>query len=222
MDDLERRTTDMVLSVGSFGTENPDLYRNNALATEKFALVQTFITQLTNKGELRSSAGAMKFSQTARRKMTRGELKKTLEDFAETARDIKKNNADFDNVFIIPRKNLNDPTLLETGRAFLRDATPDAIKALFLGYGEDADFLEALTAQTEAFADAIDDQDAANRARIGANADIDEMLVEVLKAINTLKVIMPKILKDNPGKLAQWLNACQIQKAQSTKPTPTP
>lgn len=222
MDDLERRTTDMVLSVGRFGTENADLYKNNALAVAKFALVQTFITQITEKGELRSSAGAMKFSQTARRKMARGELKETLMNLAETARDIKKNNADFNNVFVIPRLNLNDATLLETGRAFHRDATPDAVKNLFLGYGEDANFLEELNTQTEAFADAISDQDAANRARIGANADIDEMLGEVLKAIGTLKVIMPKLLKDNPGKLADWLNACKIQKAPQNPVNPTP
>lgn len=225
MDDLERRTTDMVLSVGRFGTENADLYKNNALAVEKFAQVQTFIGQLTEKGEIRSSAGAMKFSQTARRKMTRGELKATLANLAETARDIRKNNSNFDNVFVIPRQNLNDAALLETGRAFHRDATPDAVKNLFLGYGEDENFLEELEAQTEAFADAIGDQDAAKRERIGANASIDEMLVEVLKAIGTLKVIMPKILKNDAGKLADWLNACKIQKAPQSSATnqpPTP
>jgi hypothetical protein len=33
---------------------------------------------------------------------------------------------------------------------------------------------------------------------------------------------MPKLFKDNPGKLADWLNACKIQKAPSSSAQPKP
>lgn len=221
MDDLERRTTDMVLNVGRFATENESLYRDNPMAVEKFALIQTFIAQLLDKGEVRTSSEAMKFSQTARRKMSRRQLKKTLYELADTAVDIKKNNPDFDNVFVVEGKNLNDAKLLETGRAFFGDLTP-AVRALFVAYGHEADFHEELEDEIEDFADSISAQGEAFRNRVGANADIDVLLSDVLKAINTLEVIMPKLLKGNPGKLAEWLSAVKIEKApKRTKPTPT-
>lgn len=220
MDDLERRTTDMVLNVGRYGTENESLYRDNPLAVEKFALIQTFIAQLLDKGEVRTSSEAMKFSQTARRKMSRRQLKKTLYGLADTAVDIKKNNPDFDNVFVVQGKNLNDALLLETGRSFHGDLTP-AVRALFIAYGHDADFHEELEDEINDFESSISDQGEAFRNRVGANADIDVLLVDVLKAINTLEVIMPKLLKNNPGKLAEWLSAVKIEKAP-THNTPTP
>ena len=221
MDDLERRTTDMVLNVGRYGTENESLYRDNPLAVEKFALIQTFIAQLLDKGEVRTSSEAMKFSQTARRKMSRYKLKKTLVEIVETGVDIKKNNPDFDNVFVIPPHNRNDALLLETGRSFHGDLT-SAVRELFVAYGHDTDFYEELEDEIDDFADSISAQGEAFRNRVGANADIDVLLVDVLKAVNTLEVVMPKLLKNNSGKLAEWLSAVKIEKApKRTKPTPT-
>lgn len=221
MDDLERRTTDMVLNVGTFGTVNEESFKDNLLAVAKFALVQTFITQLINKGEFRTSSDAMKFSQSARRKMSRRQLKNTLYELADSAVDIKNNNPDFDNVFVVDGKNLNDANLLETGRSFFGDLTP-AVRALFVDYGHDEDFHEELEDEINDFADSINDQGEAFRNRVGANAAIDVLLSDVLKAINTLEVIMPKLLKNDPGKLAEWLSAVKIEKAPKRgNPPPT-
>lgn len=217
MDDLERNVTDMILRVDNFGTENAVRIRVNPLAVGKFDLVQTFITQILNTGEERSSASQMKFSQTAKRQIARDEVKKEVLEIAKTGRDIQRNNPDFNNVFHIQENNRNDATLLETARQFHTDASVAEVKELFLAYAMPDDFLEDLAAAIAAFEAAVSKQDTANRDRIDANASIDDLTVQVLAAVRTLKIIVPKLFRDEPGKLADWGSASHVEKAPTKK-----
>ena len=115
-----------------------------------------------------------------------------------------------------------DGVILDTARAFAEDLPP--VKELFTDLGEEDDFIEDLVEETEAFAQAINSQDTANRRRIGSAAEIDDVLGEILPAVQRLKVMMPKLLKDNPDKLAQWLAASHLERPPKRKkdnqPTP--
>lgn len=222
MSDLVRRQSEMAVKVKNFGTENVALYQSSAKAVAAFAVVSNGVDQLEGLGALKASAAETKFTFSDRRKSFRGQLYTTLTDIARTARQIARENPDFINKFKAPQDNRNDSVLLDSARGFADDLPP--VKQLFLDYAEDEDFIEELIEETDDFAASISGQDTSNRQRIGANASIDDVLDEILAAVQTLKVIMPKLLKDNPDKLAQWLSACHIERPPKKKKTnePTP
>ncbi len=220
MDDMERLILEMVLRVNNFGVENSAMIAANTIAAAKFAVIETFADQLIAMGELRTTAAQTKCSKTVQRKMYRGEVKTDLSLMAKTATAIKKVNPDFDNVFKVPHDNLNDATLLETARAFHTAASLPAVKKLFTGFALENDFLEDLAADTAGFEAAISEQDTANRARVGANADIDGMLPEVLQAVSVLKVVVPNMFRNDRAKLAEWTSASHVEKASAKPKTP--
>lgn len=220
MNDLERRITEMLWRVNNFGTVNNDVVRNNAKALAAFTAVQTAVDRLEAKGILRSSAGDAKLSNSAQRRFRRLEYNETLKSIAKTAREIAAENDDFVNKFILPRTNKSDLDRIETGRAFAVDLVP--VKSLFTDLGKDEDFIEELIAETEAFAATINDQDVSNRDRIGANADIDDILSDALKAVRLLKIIIPNLFKGNPGKLADWTSAVHVERPPQRKKNDKP
>lgn len=220
MDDLERRQTEMLFRVNNFGIENNSAINAFAKALEAFTTIQTAVGQLEELGVPRSSAAETKLSQTARRAMMRNELYSDMSLIAITARVVARNNPGFVSKFRLPQGNRNDMTWLETARAFAADLVP--VKQLFLDYGLPADFVEDLTADTNDFEDAISEQDEANRDSIGANAEIDDILGDALKAKRTLDVIIPNIFRGNPGKLAEWTSASHVEKSPKTATQPTP
>ncbi|HVE59980.1 MAG TPA: hypothetical protein VNB22_24415 [Pyrinomonadaceae bacterium] len=110
---------------------------------------------------------------------------------------------------------------LGTGRAFAAELP--AVKALFFDYGYANDFIAKLIAETDEFEAAINAQDASKRQRVDSNASIDSLIGDALKALRTLKIIIPNIFSGNPGKLADWASPLHIEKkarkrAAETKP----
>jgi len=217
MDDLEKRQTDMILRVNNFGAENAAALAVNALAVEAFGKISNFVALLEDKGETRSSATETKFSKSTHRRLNRSELYADLSAISRIAADIEKNNPDFDNVFNLPRNNRNDATLLEISRAIHTNASPPAIKNLLTDYGLPPDFLDDLQDRTDAFEAAISQQDSANRERIGANSAIDDIIDETLRAVGTLKVVVPNIFRNDAGKLADWTAASHVEKPPKKK-----
>jgi hypothetical protein len=87
------------------------------------------------------------------------------------------------------------------------------IKNLFIAYDLSLNFVDDLQDDTDAFEAAISQQDSANRERIGANSAIDDILDETLRAVGTLKVVVPNIFRNDAGKLADWAAASHVEKA---------
>jgi hypothetical protein len=221
-DDLERRTTEMLLRVNSFGIENAAVIARFAKAVEAFARIQTAVTLLESLGVFRSSSAETKFSQSARRKMWRNELHNDMSPIARTAVQITRENPDFVNKFHLPRADKSDMNWLETARAWTQDLPP--VEQLFLDLAHLPDFIADLISDTDAFEQAIRGQDTSNRDRIEANADIDDVVAGALKDVRTLKIMMPNIFHGQPGKLAEWASASHIEKAPKGAPrnSPTP
>lgn len=210
MDDLERRQTEALVRVNNFGIQNAAAISAFPKAVAAFAVIQAAITQLEQIGALRTSSHQTKLSSSARRKLMRNELYAEISRIVKIAADIERDEPDFVNKFRLPRANKSDLVWLETARAFAADLT--AVKHLFVEYGFLADFIDDLTADADAFEQAINQQDTANRGRVGANADIDEILGDALKAKRTLDVIVPNIFRDDAGKLADWTAASHVEK----------
>lgn len=220
MDDLERVITECLQRIHNFGLENSVVIAANALAAAAFAAIGDYVAELDEKGALRTSAGVTKLTQTGFRRMKRTELKGYLIRISNIARDNQKNNPDFINKFRINHKNLNDILLLETARAFHADSLE--VKNDFVAYGLPADFREHLQTLIDEFEEAIGEQDSANRARVGANATIDDIVENALTGRRTLTIIVPNLFADNPGKLADWATASHIEKLPKAKPANPP
>ena len=223
MNDLVRRILEMVLRVGNFGRENAAAIAVNAVAVQKLDMVDAFLDNLTGKGTLKMSAIEMKINESAQRKMTRDELKKDVYEIADAGRTAKKLHPDFDSVFHVPSKNLNDMVLLETARSFHQSASDAAVKNILIKEcALPTDFLEDLETDRAAFESAISGQDTATRDRIDAVASIDDTLPQILEAVSILKSIVPRIFRNDAGKLADWASASHVEKAAKKPKTPKP
>ncbi len=219
-DDLERRTTEMLLKVNRFGTENSAAIAAFSKAVAAFGRIQSAVTLLESRGMFRSSAAETKFSQSARRKMWRNEMHNDMSPIARTAVQITREHPDFVNKYHLPRTDKSDMNWLETARAWANNLPDD--KELFLDFAHPEDFIEDLIADADAFEQSIGGQDTSNRDRVEANADIDDILADALKDVRTLKIMIPNIFQGNPGKLADWATASHIEKATKAPPKKPP
>jgi hypothetical protein len=222
MDDLERVTNECLQRINTFGLENAAVIITNAKAKAAFAAIGEYVAELDKTGALRTSAGITKLSQTGFRRMKRTQLKGFALKISQAARDNEKNNPAFVNKFHINHKNLNDSVLLETARSFYADS--ETVEQDFKDYGFPDNFRLILKTLIEEFEQAINEQDSAHRARVGANAAIDDIIDRALSGRRTLLVIVPNLFADNPGKLAEWAAASHIEKLSKGKPKnpPTP
>lgn len=220
MDDLERVITASLRRIHNFGQANAPVVTANVKAAAAFAAIGQYIEQLDETGALRTSAGETKLTQTGFRRMKRTELNGFLIRMSNIARDIERNTPEFVNNFRVQRHNRNDSTLLESARAFYRDSETGAQD--FIDYGLPPRFRETLLTLIDEFEAAINQQDSANRTRIGANATIDDIVDNALTGRRTLTIIVPNLFSDNPGKLAEWAAASHIEKLPRGTPRTPP
>lgn len=221
MDDLERTLTETLQRVNLFGIENAAAVANISKAVSNFALIQTAVSELEARGILRSSAIGSVFDASARRALKRHTFSSLLTKIAGTARDIARNDETFVNSFRTPQRNRSDLNWLETGRAFAVDLP--AVQSKFTDYGYKETFIDELITETDEFETVINAQDSSKRQRIDSNASIDSIIGDALKALRTLKVIVPNIFSGNPGKLADWASASHVEKkVRKTEITPKP
>jgi hypothetical protein len=210
MDDLERALTETLQRTNLFGIENAAAISRFPKAVECFAIIQSAIDELEARGILRSSATGAKFTASERRAIRRHTYTTKLTRIAMTARDIERNDPTFVNKFRTPQRNKSDLNWLETGRAFAADLP--AVLDKFTDYGYDHNFIALLIAEGNEFEDAINSQDSSQRQRIDSNASIDSIIADGLKALRTLKIIIPNIFSGNPGKLADWASASHVER----------
>jgi hypothetical protein len=221
MDDQERAVTETLQRVNLFGIENAAAVAGVPKAVNCFAAIQAAIDELESRGILRGSASGAKFSATEIRAIKRHTFSQLITKISGTARDIARNDETFVNKFKRPSAERNDLIWLETGRAFAADLPAVADK--FAEYGYKATIGTDLTTAADDFEAAINAQNAYLRQRIDSNASIDSIISDALKALRTLKVIVPNIFSGNPGKLADWASASHIEKkTRKPEPQPTP
>lgn len=215
MDALERVITECLQRMFSFYLDNKVIIDKNAKAKAAFTAIGEYVAQLDETGALRTSAGTTKLTQTGFRRMKRTQLYGFLLWMSNNARDIAKNNPNFVNKFRIARLNRNDAAMLEAARAFYADSA--AVEQEFSDYGLPEDFRTTLKTLTDEFEEAIKAQDAAKRARVGANASIDDIIDNALTGRRTLLVIVSNLFRGQPGKLAEWTAASHIEKLPEKK-----
>jgi hypothetical protein len=110
--------------------------------------------------------------------------------------------------------------MLEKVRGFAHDLAP--VRSDFTDLGMPADVIEDLEADIAAFEAAYNAQGDARRGGVGANADIDRILDELLEVKQNLNVVARNIYRCNPQKLAEWKTAYHGGRARKSRETETP
>lgn len=220
MNDLHRRYTDTLEHIHNFGSENAAKIAANAIAAANFALIAAFIVAIQATGAQGAAALNTKFNKTAMRKTAREHLYDLLLEISEAAATLALSDENFANKFRMPRTKRNDQTYLETARAFIIEATP--LKQAFLDYAMDKDFLLNLQTAIDNLEQITNEQDEASRDSIDANAELSDKFNKALVARRVLLTIVPKLFRDEPGKLADWASASHVEKAAKKPETPTP
>jgi hypothetical protein len=148
---------------------------------------------------------------TADRGTLRKQLKADLRNIRTAAKSIVKagGNSGIMGGFELPLQK-TDRLLATKVRAFAEAAEP--LRAQFVELEFDADFIETLLADVQAFENARDDQNTGLQAQAGADASIDEQITRGLAIVAQLDVIMQNKYKARPPMLAVWRSASRIER----------
>lgn len=221
MNDAAAANVDSLLRVSIFAEANAADFPAGSKIAGYFAAVKSALERLEQSGAIVAGAVSAKRSGTSRKSAARQTLIENLRHIAKIARVIEDEEAAFENKFILPRANLNTSVLLEAARSFAAHAP--AVKAKFVEYSMDADFIDELTDDLQDFESAFGAQNAAGIESVGGNADADAILAAALAAKSKADPIVRYIYRASPQKLAEWNTAKHVarpaRKVNSEKQT---
>jgi hypothetical protein len=221
MNNQEVRRLETFRRVRSFGVTHGGSFAAGTLARELFDTIAGIVDDLEGHAATQSSGRANARQGTAGKAAARAALLEDLSIFRRTARSMSVVMPGLDEKFRIPR-NPTDQELLDTARAFLRDATP--LKAEFLRREVPESLFEELGENITAFEAALSGQYAGKEESVTAGASIDTALERAADALRQLDPIVRNKLHNNPAALAAWESAKRTERApRRSKPgTPTP
>lgn len=209
MNDQEIRTLEMLKRVRGFDGARAKSFAAGSLARELFDAVSLAVNELESQAAAEAAAGGSKRQNTAGRAAAREALSRKMEAVRRTARSMAYTTPGLEDKFRIPR-NPSDQILINTARAFVREALP--LKDEFIRHEMPADFVENLNAVIEALENAIGSQDASKGARKSAGASIDGALGRGLDAVRRLDPIVRNKFGDEPAVLSEWEGARHIRR----------
>src|SRR5687767_4360042 len=152
---------------------------------------------------------------SAGRQRAREALRALVEAVTETADAIALDHTEFKGVFLVPRTDHTDQTLIATARSFADRAAP--FVALFVEFAMPATFVADLRAKADALESYISLQNEGVGGRINANASAEETLLALNEALERLDVIFRNKYHDNPSVLAEWESAYHLEAAPGSK-----
>lgn len=224
MKDTEQRGYEMFVRVRDYVTaRNADFPPTSAAGLLVISLREV-IAEIEAKAAEQSSGFSARRVGTASRGVARESLREQMEAISRTADALSLTTPGLEDRFRLPRNN-NDQLLINTARAFARDALPFA--AQFIGFGLPETFLADLNEAIEEFEQAINRQNSGRDAHVAATMAIDEALERGINLVRQLDAIVRNKHRDDPAQLAAWQSASRIerspQRAQpQTPPPPTP
>jgi hypothetical protein len=164
--------------------------------------------------EIRSSAYEQSRAQSSVREIaatidaTREELERQLDAIRKTARSTGITG--LEDKFLPPR-NVTDQGLLTLARTYGNDAFP--IKADLIKRGLGPDFINDLSAASQAFDAALNERSQRLGKQVAATADLEHKIERGLRLVRELGVIVRNVYAGDPAKLALWESASHVEKA---------
>jgi len=142
--------------------------------------------------------------------------KVTQGDISRTARAIGREHPEVVSKFRLP-VDIGDEALLETARAFARNATP--LRDTFVAHEFAPTFIEELQAAIAQFEQVAKTQTETRGAQVRATASLDACMSKAMDALYRLDGMVPNKIKGNPALEREWSVARRLPSARSSKRT---
>jgi hypothetical protein len=206
MNDIEKRSYDMLVRVRDFGANRSADFPPTGLGGELFGEVASVVSELERHATIQTT-NASPVSSVAKT-TARATLKEDLKKINRTARAIAIINPSLKKKFNLPRAG--DQSLLNGARMFAEQAEP--LVAEFTKHELPADFLVSLRKDIDAFQSAVTAQNHSKEARVQATASLDAVLTRGIKLIQRLDAIVNnKYKKDSPS-ISAWVSASHLER----------
>ena len=207
MNSFDMRRYEMLVRVREFGNTQADVFPPSTIAGQAFAEIAATIQGLnTHAADHLSGRGSAREGVTSKA-VAREALREDLDAIIRTARAMSLDTPGVEDRFRPPR-GVGDLSLLNTARAFARDAAP--LKEQFINYSMPDDFIADLDRDILAFEEASRDRDAGTDAHVAARAALDTAMENAMNALRRLDAAVPNRLSNDPAKLAVWTRARRI------------
>lgn len=220
MKDVETRCFEMFQRVNRFGADEAAFFASNPFVTSYFEEIQQLVADIRAHADAQVTglSSARQFTQS--KAAAREEVLRDMAAIRRTARSMSRDFPGLEEKFRFSSE-LKDQDLLSAARTFAAEALP--LKAEFLKRGLRPDFIQDLTADTNAFEQALSSRTEQKHTHVSATATIDDLLERGLKMVRELDPIMRNLFEEKPGKLAAWLSASRVERApRRTAPAPAP
>ena len=210
MNNRDNREHEMFLRVQSCGAAHASSIPADSYAAELFARLGTSLAKLEAHATAQSSSARAVAESGTSKAAARGALRAKLEAISRTAKPMNRTTPGVADKFRIPAR-LKDQDLLTLARGFATDAAP--LKAEFVKRGLPTDFLEALSAATTDFEQAVSRKIQSTESRVVSTATVKSVLKDCKETVRELDPVMHNIFANDPAALAAWESASRVERA---------
>jgi hypothetical protein len=198
-----------------FADSHAEDFPANSKGATQAAVVKERLASLSALDVERVNSMGKRQQGSAGRQGARETLRALVESVAGTADAVALDHTDIKGMFILPRTDHTDRTLIATARSFADRAAP--FVGLFVEYALPATFIADLGSKADALETYISLQNEGIGGRVNANASAEENLRGLNEALERLNVIYRNKYRDNPSALAEWESAYHLEAAPGSR-----
>ena len=206
MNDVEKRSSDLLVRVRDFGANRTTDFPVNSLGGQLFAEVAAVVEEVEHHAVVQTTNAAPRSSVS--KAAARASLREDLRNINRTGRAIAVVNPAVKKMFRLPR--FTDQALLNGARAFAEAVEP--FVAEFTKHELSPDFLVTLKKDIDAFQAAVTEQNHSKEARVGATASLNAVIKRGLRAVRRLDAIVKNKYQKNGSLFAAWVSASHLER----------
>lgn len=211
MNDEQRRRYDRLLRARDYGLSHAADFPAASKGGASIASLGQIINSINDLDASRSTARRYAKQGTDAKKLAVENLRNSLKAISRTAATMALDSPELKDKFRAPAAKLNRQDLIALARSFHTEATP--IKAKFIEYEMDANFLVDLDNQIKAF-DEADTQQNSHINRSSENrAALDNQLASGEAELSRLDTSVRNKFAADTAALAAWDSARRIERA---------
>jgi hypothetical protein len=196
MNERDIKQNERFIRVVAYKDDNVAIISTSEKALECFADIAAAIAALETESanQLKGSTDSKKEHST--KNTAREHLREYLQTISRTANAVDYEIPNFSKEFVFP-KNRNKQT--------------------FIKYGLDAEIINELEAEINAFEATLTKSASAAGMKVTATSEINEAVKKGSIGLRVADVIIKNLFRDNPAKLAAWTTASHLEKPPKRK-----
>jgi len=216
MNDREKARSDAFERIEGFLETRISNFTAGGKAVTAYADLQQVNQDIAKYAAQQSTGGGQRTSGTTAKSVLADGLSLDLSAMSTTAQDIEEDEPGFASQFQLPDAN-NYGDLLTAAKTFLQNATPADVKAKFIAYEMEPEFLDDLAADIEAFENAKDDQGGGLSDQVTATKALALAIAKGMRARKTLNAAVRNKYKRDAVTLRAWESASHIERPPRRK-----